>query len=961
MNKAIIILEDVYMMETISNALKDKFEVVNFTNDTLQLSNLKDHIATTDLIVYDYDMIFKNDKRILEFLDEKDSNIQTIVLVNDIDNVSLSKDENICIISKLISNKELFNKISALANEYILYVNSVITNFDLLDVPNAFVVVVDYDTKEIIYKNKLFCELFPNDKLTKCYERLLHSDKKCLNCPFKSFNWIYSEQFKEWSIFNNKLNKRFDLNGKFAVYNDKKVIVLYGTDVSCIDEKRKEVEYSKQAQDILLASTSHLINIVNYETSINNTIKLLCDFFDADRSYIFERSGEIFNNKFEYCKNGIIPAIKSHQNVAHEVLHVIDEAVKSKSSFIVDTNDVKNKDKKAELKSKGIEKIIIVPLFQGDTYTGFIGIDNFRTPYVEAVKSTLETFSKILSTFYRVQNRLESLNRDSLTKLMTFNLFEHEVEKNVLANSNKVMSIVKFDVHNFKYFNHYYSNEYGDQVLINIANTLEKHTDFVKAACRRPYSDIFFFLAAGSAEVVKNKIPEIFSTAIIEEQAMNCTFNYGVYEIQDSKEAFSSMIAKVSLAQKRARTLGLNAIVIYEEEFFNESNIEQRVINNFDLSIKNKDFKLYIQPKYDQKNTGFYAGEVLVRWTFNNKIVSPGVFIPILENNGLIAKLDQYILKETVLLIRRWIDEGRKVCPLSINFSRVSFYNKFIFEDMIKVIDEYKIPHKFIEIEITESAFIDCEENICDFIKKCKQVGINVLMDDFGSRESSLNSLRKFDVSKVKLDYKFLLKDTFEDRGTKIIKGIVSLVRGLGLPLIVEGVEEEEHIQLFEELGVRFIQGYYYSKPLPIEEFEKLDLIDYEEEKVTTLLNYVSELISPSSLAGQLLDNSMAVEGIYYIKNGYLSTAFQNKNALKLYSHFGRDNTNRKVYISEVCDEEYIQPIEDAIHGVNKNHLSNEVFYTRTYQDMKFNFRAKVTYLAEDDSTKLILIQVLKV
>ena len=223
-----------------------------------------------------------------------------------------------------------------------------------------------------------------------------------------------------------------------------------------------------------------------------------------------------------------------------------------------------------------------------------------------------------------------------------------------------------------------------------------------------------------------------------------------------------------------------------------------------------------------QKKT-YYGGEALVRWRLAGQIVPPSDFIPLFESNGLCRELDLYVLEKVCQTLARWRKESpENMVPISVNFSRNDFSDNTLFEEILFIINNYQIPTKYIEIEVTESAYVDFESQISLFLNKCRSAGIRVLMDDFGSGVSSFNSLKNLNIDTLKLDYKFLSATGDNEKKRKIIESIVSLARDIHMSVIVEGVEKKNQLEFLGELGVLFVQGYYFSKPLPLEDFERL-------------------------------------------------------------------------------------------------------------------------------------------
>ncbi|MGL4790973.1 MAG: sensor domain-containing phosphodiesterase, partial [Anaerotignaceae bacterium] len=231
----------------------------------------------------------------------------------------------------------------------------------------------------------------------------------------------------------------------------------------------------------------------------------------------------------------------------------------------------------------------------------------------------------------------------------------------------------------------------------------------------------------------------------------------------------------------------------------------------------------YLQPQYSAKTEEISGAEVLVRWIEDGNIkYSPAVFIPVLEEAGRISELDAYLREQICIVIRRWLDEGLDVVPISINVSRVELLEENFVPDLIELVQTYEIPSSMLHIEITETAYVGDYEYLISVVEKLSEYGFHVEMDDFGSGYSSLNVLKDIPVAVVKLDMKFVEKGNNEARSGSILSSVVRMTQGIDLITIAEGVETREQIDYLRSIGCDYMQGFYFAKPMPIEEFEKI-------------------------------------------------------------------------------------------------------------------------------------------
>ena len=250
---------------------------------------------------------------------------------------------------------------------------------------------------------------------------------------------------------------------------------------------------------------------------------------------------------------------------------------------------------------------------------------------------------------------------------------------------------------------------------------------------------------------------------------------------------------------------------------------EQDIESHMEEALENKEFKVYLQPKYSPEGGRMGGAEALVRWISpTSGFISPGEFIPIFEKNTFIIQLDEYMLEEVCKLQRMWLDEGKTLVPISVNISRIHLLDEGLILMILHIVDYYKLPHDCIELELTESAFFDDKKKLIHTVEELKKNGFVVSMDDFGSGYSSLNTLKDLPFDVVKLDGEFFRKMEDQTRSRIIIEDTITLAKHLELQVVAEGIEEKEQVEFLKSMGCDLIQGYYFAKPMPAEEFGKL-------------------------------------------------------------------------------------------------------------------------------------------
>ena len=262
-------------------------------------------------------------------------------------------------------------------------------------------------------------------------------------------------------------------------------------------------------------------------------------------------------------------------------------------------------------------------------------------------------------------------------------------------------------------------------------------------------------------------------------------------------------------------------------------------------------------------------------------MISPGEFIPIYERNGIIGRLDQYMWRSVCKLLRKWLDEGKNPDPISVNVSRVNIYNPHLVEIFNKLITEFQIPPHLLNLEITESAFMEDQALIMKTMHRLHELGFRIMMDDFGSGYSSLNILKDMEIDYLKIDMQFLQQDVeFNGKGEKVLTSIVRVAKWLHLPSIVEGVETAEQVDFLKCIGCEYAQGFYFAKPMPVADYEKYIEKEHKKEAQRARnenINMISELWNTRSTVSVLFDILDVPIAVYEYRNDKMELLRSNK------------------------------------------------------------------------------------
>lgn len=437
---------------------------------------------------------------------------------------------------------------------------------------------------------------------------------------------------------------------------------------------------------------------------------------------------------------------------------------------------------------------------------------------------------------------------DEVTGGRNLNYFRKKAADIINQNRETPFLIYRFDILNFRYINEAYGHSKADAVLKACVQEFKRiYSD--NELCVRINSDHFLALVINSAERKNNYqayTKAIGECARVNEVRYPIRLRMGIYQVRKDDYDIDIMIDHANAARKSMTGNEKVLEATYSEKIVSNMKKVDAIESQMQSAIINDEFKIYLQPKWDIVNDCLVGAEALVRWIKNDgSMIYPSDFIPLFETNGFIEKLDFHMLEMLCKRLRDLEqDEKYKLVPISINQSRILINNPDYVKNVEKVISRYDIDVKNLEIEITETVFFDEKNKMIEVVKQLKELGLNLAMDDFGSGYSSLNILRDIPFDILKIDREFVSESVASKSSIIIMQKIIEMAKGLKIKVICEGVETKEQIETLRDLGCTMVQGYYYDKPIPMEDFlEKYCRTDvgYKEEKKEVSEEIVAE------------------------------------------------------------------------------------------------------------------------
>lgn len=480
----------------------------------------------------------------------------------------------------------------------------------------------------------------------------------------------------------------------------------------------------------------------------------------------------------------------------------------------------KNSEKKQDCFFKGSDKYYLFcePLDTG-TWT------EFQRETFQELARMLSIFAALREHKQEDQRKIQHLKwKDPLTGLYVEEAFKGKVKEKLKDwQENMKYAIVYTDINDFSYINDNFGYSAGNDILKNFASFLHSEENMI--SCRL-YSDLFIiFLWDINQDMILQRIVKTSLDFSRQQKEIypssSIRLTTGIYFMEHKGENLEMAIENANLTRKSIKGHSSAFCHVYESKMRSKRDEEKQVLAEFQGSLREGGFQVYVQPKFYLSKLELSGGEALVRWHKDNgKIESPDLFIPILEKSGYIVELDFYVYEQVLIYMRSWLEAGKEPPVISVNFSRSHFEGEGIYRRIVSMTKAYRIEPKYIEIEITESLFITGYELVKTELNQLRQEGFRVAIDDFGTGYSSLGMLLDIPADIVKVDKSFLHQKNCEN-GKEFIQHMGRLIESVKDEVIFEGIETEEQREFLVDCGFHLGQGFLFDRPMPIEVFQE--------------------------------------------------------------------------------------------------------------------------------------------
>ena len=430
--------------------------------------------------------------------------------------------------------------------------------------------------------------------------------------------------------------------------------------------------------------------------------------------------------------------------------------------------------------------------------------------------------TKTLESIRQVRKELKLADTDEKSGLYTRNAFVRYTRQYLQEHPSEKLILMRWDIDNFKVYNDINGVKAGDEYLRKVGLYYLNHSENSKDLVLYGRYNAEHFVSLRKAELFNPKLvlSDIYTLLHDISPDFDFSVRIGLYAIDNPAVDVSLMCDRADMALQSLKQNYQLTYAWYDESMRKDLVNEHELINATKPALDNHEFIIYYQPIVNCSARTVVKAEALVRWMSPAKgLISPGVFIPVLEKSGLIYELDKYVWDNVCRTIRGWKDKGLNVPSISVNISRIDFYHHDIYDSISGLIEKYDLEPSYLNLEVTESAYMDDPSQLSEVIQKLRSSGFRIEMDDFGSGYSSLNTLKNMPVDSVKLDMNFINDNTGtkaeNHKGGKILSSVVRMVHDIGLPIVAEGVETEFEAEYLKSIGCYLMQGYYFSKPLP--------------------------------------------------------------------------------------------------------------------------------------------------
>lgn len=614
---------------------------------------------------------------------------------------------------------------------------------------------------------------------------------------------------------------------------------IYNTKIKEIKENTYQIKFQKMVLDISLDFLN--LNNTNYSEKVDTLLEKIGLFYDSDRTYLFtvDHNEQTLTYTNEWCKEGISAEVHTIDQVPMDAFPWwIDQLNNNKIVYVANVDDmhVEALAEKEQLQRQNIKSLLALPIEVDNSLYGFIGLDSVikATMWSDENIESLKIISNILASGFLQLKADKEINHmayyDSLTNLPNRVLFADRVNQSIqlAKRTGSYASVIFIDLDGFKSVNDSMGHSGGDALLKKVADDLVSLLRKSDTVARFGGDEFMILLNSindyNAVSSIADKIMKLFSKRIsVNDQKFYLSASAGIAIYPVDGDNPDMLIKNADIAMYKAKLNGKNQYALCTPQMKEEVQQTIELSNYSHRALERGEFVVHYQPQINLATNTISGFEALLRWNHPTLgDIPPNVFIPILEKNGLINSVGEWILKEACLQNKTWQDLGLPNMVVAINLSAIQIVNPEVIETIESIILDSQLDPKFIELEITESVTIRETNFVVEVLEKLKKIGVSVAIDDFGTEYSSLTRLKNLPVDRIKIDRQFIqgIEDSEKDRA--IASVIINLAKNLNLNVVAEGVESKQQALFLQKEKCDFAQGFYFYKPMSATEFESI-------------------------------------------------------------------------------------------------------------------------------------------
>lgn len=682
--------------------------------------------------------------------------------------------------------------------------------------------VADLETYDLLFINQAGRETFHVDSLEgqKCYRVLQGKEAPCAFCTTPC---LKEGENYTWEITNALTNRHYILKDRLIEWDGRPARMEIAFDTTEAEKEKIQLKFSMEADKMITDCVRILYQQNDLDAAISQVLTLLGSFLPAARTYIINIRDHHMYNDYEWCAEGVAPQKNLIQALPMELMQRWVPFFEQKECVVIEDLEQLRESDPGEygiLHEQGITSLVAAPLEQDGTLIGYLGVDNPPPSKITNIAPLLQTLSYFLllaEQHAESQKQLTHMSYfDNLTSFYNRNRFMEDTSH--LTHSDQAVGIVYLDVNGLKDINDQYGHEFGDKILMESARRMR--SAFAEADIYRIGGDEFVIICQGIArDRFQSQLRDLKGRFQKETECQAAIGSQWIERLENINQLIASADAKM-YEDKKAFYRKNPASRRYRH--YNDELLHLTDADTVKSKLAQNLFVVYLQPKISPDSRLVQGAEALIRYSPKpDTVILPAHFLPLLEEFETIHLIDFYVFEFVCSMLKSWSERGKKLFPVSVNFSSASLKEPQLVERLTEICRSYGVSPQYLEIEVTEKVNAGKDLDVKALCAKLHKAGFTVAIDDFGTESANVVLLSEVDFDVLKLDRSVMEHIAVNPKSRAIVESIAEATRKLGVRMVAEGIETEEQFSVISSCGAELVQGYLFSKPIPAEEYEK--------------------------------------------------------------------------------------------------------------------------------------------